>query len=101
MATIRCAPQRLPGVASSDFSSKVNVRGGEADETLVRFDDLRLQNPYHLKDFQSTFSTIGPGVVSGMRVYAGGFPVTFGDRMSGVIDIDPCRRMNRSTTSLP
>ena len=83
------AAARLPGAASSDFSSKVNVRGGEADETLVRFDDLRLQNPFHLKDFQSTFSTIGPGVVSGMRVYAGGFPVTFGDRMSGVIDIDP------------
>jgi outer membrane receptor protein involved in Fe transport len=82
------AAGRLPGAASSDFSSKVNVRGGEVDETLVRFDGLRLQNPFHLKDFQSTFSTIDPGVVSGMRVYAGGFPVSFGDRMSGVIDID-------------
>jgi len=83
------AAARLPGTASGDFSAKVNVRGGETDETLVRFDDLRLQNPFHLKDFQSTFSTIDPGIISGINVYAGGFPVSFGDRMSSVIDIDP------------
>lgn len=83
------AVRRLPGTSSSDFSAKANVRGGEVDETLVRFDDLRLYNPFHLKDFQSTFSSINPGVVSGMRVHAGGFPVTFGDRMSSVIEIDP------------
>jgi len=82
------AAARLPGTASGDFSAKVNVRGGETDETLVRFDDLRLQNPFHLKDFQSTFSTIDPGIISGINVYAGGFPVSFGDRMSSVIDID-------------
>jgi hypothetical protein len=28
---------RLPGVASSEFSAKSNMRGGEADETLFRF----------------------------------------------------------------
>jgi outer membrane receptor protein involved in Fe transport len=83
------AAARLPGTASSDFSSKVNVRGGETDETLVRFDDLRLLNPFHLKDFQSTFSTIDPGIISDVNIYAGGFPAAFGDRMSSVIDIEP------------
>ncbi|MDJ0656035.1 MAG: TonB-dependent receptor [Xanthomonadales bacterium] len=80
---------RLPGTATSGFSAKVNLRGGEADETLVRFDDLRLYNPFHLKDFHSVFSTIDPSVVDGIHVYTGGFPVAFGDRMSGVIDIKP------------
>lgn len=80
---------RLPGTAASEFGAKTNLRGGEADETLIRFDGLRLQNPFHLKDFQSTFSTIDPAVVSAMRVHAGGFPAVFGDRMSGVIEIDP------------
>lgn len=80
---------RLPGMAASEFSARTNMRGGDADETLVRFDGLNLQNPFHLKDFQSAFSTIGPGIVREMRIYSGGFPVTFGDRMSGVIDIDP------------
>ena len=80
---------RLPGVASQDFSSRVHLRGGTADETLVRFDDLRLYNPYHLKDFFGVFSSIDPGIVSDIRIYTGGFPVAFGDRSSGVVDIAP------------
>lgn len=80
---------RLPGVASQDFSSRVNVRGGTVEETLFRFDDLRLYNPYHLKDFFGVFSSIDPAIVSDIRVYTGGFPVVFGDRSSGVVDIAP------------
>lgn len=53
----------------------------------MRFDDLRLYNPYHLKDFFGVFSSIDPGIISDIRVYTGGFPVAFGDRSSGVIDI--------------
>ena len=83
------AVARLPGVAHQDFSSRVHLRGGSADETLVRFDDLRLYNPYHLKDFFGVFSSIDPGIVSDIRVYTGGFPVAFGDRSSGVVDIAP------------
>ena len=83
------AVARLPGVANQDFSSRAYLRGGTADETLVRFDDLRLYNPYHLKDFFGVFSTIDPGIVSDIRIYTGGFPVAFGDRSSGVVDIAP------------
>ncbi len=83
------AVARLPGVAQQDFSSQAHLRGGTVEETLVRFDDLRLYNPYHLKDFLSVFSTIDPGIVSNIRVYTGGFPVAFGDRSSGVVDIAP------------
>lgn len=83
------AVARLPGVASQDFSSRAHIRGGLADETLVRFDGLRLYDPYHFKDFLGIFSTIDPGLVSDINVYTGGFPVSFGDRTSGVIDIKP------------
>ncbi len=83
------AVARLPGVARQDFSSRVYLRGGTDTETLVRFDDLRLYNPYHLKDFFGAFSTIDPGIISDIRVYTGGFPVNFGDRSSGVMDIAP------------
>jgi outer membrane receptor protein involved in Fe transport len=82
---------RLPGAVGSDLSARLNVRGGAADETLVRFDGLRLMNPFHLKDFQSIFSAINPALVGAVEVYTGGFPVSFGDRMSGVIDIHPVR----------
>ena len=83
------AVSRLPGVARQDFSSRVHLRGGTDTETLVRFDDLRLYNPYHLKDFFGAFSTIDPGIISDIRIYTGGFPVNFGDRSSGVVDIAP------------
>src|SRR5918993_1361121 len=52
------AVARLPGAAAGDFTAKANLRGGEVEETLVRFDGLRLFNPFHLKDFQSVFSVI-------------------------------------------
>ena len=78
---------RLPGTASNGVSAQSNVRGGEVGETLVRFDGLRLYNPYHLKNFQTIFSTVDPRLVSSIDVYTGGFPATFGDRMSSVVDI--------------
>jgi TonB dependent receptor-like, beta-barrel/TonB-dependent Receptor Plug Domain len=81
------AVARLPGTSASDFTAKVNVRGGEADETLVRFDGLRLYEPFHLKDFQSLVSAIDPRVVRDIDVYTGGFPAAFGDRMSSVFDV--------------
>jgi hypothetical protein len=83
------AVARLPGVAGQDFSSRVYMRGGTADETLVRFDDLRLYNPYHLKDFFSVFSTIDPGSSATSESIPAAFRVAFGDRSSGVVDIAP------------
>ena len=41
---------RLPGIASNGFSALSHFRGGELSETLVRFDGLRLYEPFHLRD---------------------------------------------------
>jgi len=78
---------RLPGTAVNGLSAKTNIRGGATDETLVTFDDLRLFNPFHMKDFQSIFSSIDPALIDGLDVYTGAFPAPYGDRLSGVIDI--------------
>lgn len=83
------AVARLPGVARADFSSRMHLRGGTAEETLVLFDDLRLYNPFHFKDFLGIFSTIDPGIVGDVTVYTGGFPASYGDRSSGVIAFRP------------
>ncbi len=70
----------------------------------MRFDGFRLHNPFHLKDFQSVFSTIDPALVDSIDVHTGGFPVVFGDRMSGVIDIEsldpPAERIASASLSL-
>lgn len=78
---------RLPGTTTNGVSATSNIRGGEVGETLVRFDSLRLYDPFHLKDFQSIFSTVDPRIVSSMDIYTGGFPAAFGDRMSSVVDV--------------
>ncbi|HEY5624724.1 MAG TPA: TonB-dependent receptor, partial [Gammaproteobacteria bacterium] len=78
---------RLPGTTTNGVSARSNVRGGEVGETLVRFDSLRLYEPFHLKEFQSIFSTVDPRVISSMDIYTGGFPAAFGDRMSSVVDV--------------
>ncbi len=85
------AVNRLPGTTNNGVSARSNVRGGEVGETLVRFDSLRLYEPFHLKEFQSIFSTVDPRVVNSMNIYTGGFPAAFGDRMSSVIDVASLR----------
>jgi outer membrane receptor protein involved in Fe transport len=78
---------RLPGTATNGLGAQTHIRGGEADETLVRFDGIRLYNPFHLKDFQRLFSAIDPRIVSSVEVHTGALSAEFGDRLSGVIDI--------------
>lgn len=81
------AVARLPGTTTNGVTAETHIRGGDTNETLVRFDGLRLYNPFHLKDFQSIFSAIDPSLVGSVDVYTGALPADAGDRMSGLIDI--------------
>ncbi len=85
---LRIASQ-LPGTASLGLSAKPHVRGGSADELLVRYNNIELLEPFHLRDFQSVFSGLNPSLIQSVDVYTGGFPVRFGNRMSAVMDIQP------------
>ena len=94
------ALKRLPGAAGSDFSAKLNIRGGEDGEMLVLLDGLELNEPFHLKDFQSMFSTVDSDAVGGVDFLTGGFPVEYGDRMSGVMDISVDTPAGEPTTTV-
>lgn len=82
------ASTHLPGTASLGLSAKPYIRGGLQDEILVLFDGVELLEPFHLKDFQSVFSSLNPSLIRSIDVYTGGYPARFGDRMSGVMDIE-------------
>lgn len=84
--------QRLPGVAASGASARAHFRGGELNEIGIILNGHRLFDPFHVRDYQSIFSTIDARAIDGVEIYTGGFPVQFGDRMSGVVvleSIDP------------
>jgi len=86
------AVHRLPGAASNGLSGLAHIRGGEENETRIVLDGMPLTEPFHLKNFFSPVSVLDGEIVGGLEVYAGGFPVDYGDSMSAVLDtssVDP------------
>ena len=79
------AIQRLPGAAASGASAKTHLRGGESSEIGIMLNGQRLFDPFHIRDYQSIFSTVDARAIEGVEVYTGGFPVQFGNRMSGMV----------------
>jgi len=82
------ALKSLPGLASN-ASGRPYIRGSLADDVLVRYDGITLLDPFHLKNYQSLISAVDPAAVERIEVFSGGFPVRYGTRSGGVIDITP------------
>jgi hypothetical protein len=80
--------QTLPGIASTDFSSSFLVRGGESDETLVRYDGIDLLEPYHIPYWGGAVSVVTPDAVGSMRLLRGGLPARYGRQLSGALEIE-------------
>lgn len=76
--------QLLPGIAFSESSADLNIRGGSADQNLVLFDGFTL---YNLDHFFGNFSSVNPNVVKDIQIYKGGFDSRYGERVSGIVDI--------------
>ena len=79
------AVHRLPGAAASGASAKTHFRGGEESEVGIVLNGQRLFDPFHVRDYQNIFSTIDSRAIGGVEVFTGGFPVRYGDRMSGFV----------------
>ncbi len=89
--------QALPGVvASSDFSSKLYVRGAGADQNLFLFDNAVVYSPIHFFGLFSTFLVEG---IDEVNFYKGGFSPEYGNRLSSVVDIKSRVGGNDSTNS--
>ncbi len=92
--------QGLPGVvASSDFSTKIYVRGGGSDQNLILFDNAPVFSPTHFFGLFSTFLVEG---VDDVTFYKGGFSPEYGNRLSSVLDIKSRRGgKDGSDTTVP
>jgi len=95
------AVSRLPGIQSTDFSSKFTIRGGEANEVLIALDGMELYEPFHQRDKAGgLFSIVDIEAVQGVDLMTGGFSSAYGNRMSGVFNMQSkeVRDEERKTT---
>lgn len=76
----------LPGVQTvSELSSGFNVRGGNTDQNLILVEGSPVFNSSHLFGF---LSLINPDLVENVRLFKGGMPVKYGERVSSVLEVD-------------
>ncbi len=77
--------QLLPGITSGNFgSSGLNIRGGLPSQNLILLDGMKL---YHINHLFGFFSAFNSNVIKDTRIYKGGQPAKYGDRLSGVIKL--------------
>jgi hypothetical protein len=78
--------QTLPGIApTTEFDSRLSVRGGGPDENLTVMDGVEIHNPYRLFGLTSAFN---PETVDGFELSAGAFGAEHGDRLSSLLVIE-------------
>ena len=82
------AVARLPGISSSDYSSKFTIRGGESDEVLISLDGMELYEPFHQRDYSGgLFSIVDIAAIDGIDLMTGGYSSEYGNRLSGVFNM--------------
>ena len=88
----------LPDVQSNnELSSQYSVRGGSFDENLVYINGVEIFRPMLIRSGQQEgMSIINPDLVDNILFSPGGFDVTYGDKLSSVLDIT-----YRNTAVLP
>jgi hypothetical protein len=78
--------QILPGIESADESaSNINIRGGNSDETLLLWDDVRMYQSGH---FFGLISAFNPNLTQRVTVYKNGTHPRYGENLSGVISME-------------
>ncbi|WP_346883110.1 TonB-dependent receptor plug domain-containing protein [uncultured Algibacter sp.] len=78
--------QLVPGISSpTEDPAGLHIRGGTPDQNLVLWDGIKMYQSGH---FFNQISTFNPYIVKNVKVYKGGTSVRYGDRVSGVVEIE-------------
>jgi hypothetical protein len=86
------AVQGLPGVSSNnDFDARFSLRGADYSRIGLFLDGVLLHAPFHMLQGQSGATGSGTAfnadMVEEMELHEGAYPVRFGDRSAGVLDV--------------
>ncbi len=78
--------QLLPGITSfNDASSKLKIRGGDDEGTLIIIDDIPLYDASH---YYGMFSSINPTYISDATLYKNNLPIIYDGKMDGMLKVD-------------
>ncbi len=79
--------QLMPGVSSGGgtFDSRMYIQGGDQDEWIAYMDGIWIMNPTVFGGFLSMFN---PYVIENIDLYTAGYPVEYGQGLSGIIVVD-------------
>ncbi|MCP4049659.1 MAG: TonB-dependent receptor [bacterium] len=77
--------QMLPGVAAAgSFDARMYIRGGQSYEVVGILDMVPVYRPYF---FGGKVSIFNPKIVETVDFYPGGFDSSYGQSLSGIIDV--------------
>ena len=77
--------QLIPGISTLDESATgIQIRGGSPDQNLILYDDIKLYNTGY---FYGMFSLFNPFATQKANIFRSGTSASYGDRISGIIDI--------------
>ncbi|MEK7407575.1 MAG: TonB-dependent receptor [Acidobacteriota bacterium] len=85
------AVQGMPGVSSNDdFESRFSLRGAAYNRIGLQLDDVLLHTPFHTLQGEAasgSLTAFNGDMVDSIALYSGAFPVRYGDRTAGVLDV--------------
>ncbi len=90
---VRQSAQAFPGIQSiNETVSNINIRGGSNDQNLILWDGIKMYQSGH---FFGLISMYHPQITQRLILRKNGTPVSFTDGVSGTIEMQTERDLNR------
>ena len=101
MGDVIAAVQSLPGTQSNSDDGRLFVRGGDARETQIFIDGMRVFSPY-TRTVGGTPSRgrYSPFLFKGVSFSTGGYDAEFGQALSGVLDMNTIDDPKQTETNI-
>ncbi|WP_334055626.1 TonB-dependent receptor [Polaribacter sp. P097] len=95
------AIQTLPGTSTVDEDGRLFVRGGEAEETQIFIDGIRVFTPYSpTPNNTPTRGRYSPFLFQGITFSTGGYSAEYGQALSSVLDLTTIDKPDQEKTDI-
>tara|TARA_R110002126_G_scaffold277560_5_gene423608 strand:- start:2108 stop:4264 length:2157 start_codon:yes stop_codon:yes gene_type:complete len=95
------ALQTLPGTSANPENGRLFVRGGDAEETQIFIDGVRVFTPYSPSPNNApTRGRYSPFLFKGITFSTGGYSAEYGQALSGVLDLTTIDKPDQEKTEV-